>query len=66
MNFLEAIRQFIGRTVEVVQPGQFLQGRLASAVDGVVTIEIVSSSYIPSVEQVTVFGNNITFIRILP
>ncbi|EHB66947.1 MULTISPECIES: hypothetical protein [Paenibacillus] len=66
MNFIEALRSFIGRSVELVQPGQFLQGRLASAADGIVTIEIASTSYIPAAEVVTVFSNNITFIRILP
>lgn len=66
MDFIEALNTFLGRTVEVIQPGQFLQGRLVSAADGLVTVQLVSSNYIPSSQVVTAFSNNITYVRILP
>ncbi len=66
MKFLEALNTFMGRVSEVVQPGQFLQGRLASASNGLVTIQLVSSNYIPATQEVTAISDNITFIRILP
>ncbi|MEC0239712.1 hypothetical protein P4H66_07545 [Paenibacillus dokdonensis] len=66
MNFLEALNTFVGRMTEVVQPGQFLQGRLISASNGLVTVQLVSSNYIPTTQEVTAISDNITFVRILP
>jgi len=66
MNFLEALSSFIGRRAEVVQPGQFLQGQLSAVAGGLITVQLTSSNYIPSSQQVTAFINNITYVRILP
>ena len=66
MNFSEILATFVGRTIEIVQTYQFLQGRLTSAANGLVTVEVVSSNYIPTSQVVTVLNENISFVRILP
>ncbi|MGE7823766.1 hypothetical protein [Paenibacillus sp. NPDC093718] len=66
MDFSEILATFVGRTVEVVQINQFLQGVLRSSVDGFITVEVVSSNYIPTSQLVTVFNDSISFVRILP
>ncbi|GIO67403.1 hypothetical protein NYE48_13290 [Paenibacillus sp. FSL M7-1455] len=66
MNFIEALNAFIGRRTEIVQPGQFLQGQLSAAAGGLITVQLSSSNYIPSSQQVTAFINNVTYVRILP
>ncbi|MFE0555013.1 MULTISPECIES: hypothetical protein [Paenibacillus] len=66
MDFSEILAAFVGRTVEVVQVNQFLQGQLRSSVDGLITVEVVSSNYIPTSQVVTVLNESISFVRILP
>lgn len=66
MNFIEALNAFIGRRTEIVQSGQFLQGQLSAAAGGLITVQLSSSNYIPSSQQVTAFINNVTYVRILP
>lgn len=66
MDFSDILATFIGRSVEVMQISQFLQGRLLSAADGIITVEVVSSNYIPSSQVVTVLNDSISFVRILP
>ncbi|MGN7356945.1 hypothetical protein ACTHPF_06225 [Paenibacillus sp. SAF-054] len=66
MDFIEALNTFVGRSVEIVQPGQFLQGQLTAAAGGLVTVGLVSSNYIPASREVTAIGNNITYVRVLP
>ncbi|KOP68052.1 hypothetical protein AMS62_24445 [Bacillus sp. FJAT-18019] len=66
MNYSEILATFIGRSVEVIQTNQFLLGQLRSAADGFITVEVVSSNYIPTSQVVTVFTDGISFVRILP
>ncbi|WP_127590123.1 hypothetical protein [Paenibacillus lautus] len=66
MNFSEILATFVGRTVEVIQTNQFLQGQFRSSSDGLITVEVVSSNYIPTSQVVTVFNDTISFVRILP
>lgn len=66
MDFSEILATFVGRTVEVVQTNQFLQGQLRSSANGLITVEVVSSNYIPTSQVVTVFNDSISFVRILP
>ncbi|ANA82665.1 hypothetical protein PVOR_19499 [Paenibacillus vortex V453] len=66
MDFSEILATFIGRTVEIIQTNQFLQGQLRSATDGFITVEVVSSNYIPTSQVVTVLNESISFVRILP
>lgn len=66
MDFSDILATFIGRSVEVMQTSQFLQGRLRSAADGIITVEVVSSNYIPTSQVVTVLNDSISFVRILP
>ncbi|MBX4148746.1 hypothetical protein AK95_04715 [Paenibacillus sp. LC231] len=66
MDFSEILATFVGRTVEVVQVNQFLQGQLRSSADGLITVEVVSSNYIPTSQVVTVLNESISFVRILP
>lgn len=66
MDFSEILATFVGRTVEVIQINQFLQGQLRSSADGFITVEVVSSNYIPTSQVVTVFNDTISFVRILP
>ncbi|MGG4345314.1 hypothetical protein [Paenibacillus lautus] len=66
MNFSEILATFVGRTVEIVQVNQFLQGQLRSSVGGLITAEVVSSNYIPTSQVVTVLHESVSFVRILP
>lgn len=66
MDFSEILATFLGRTVEVIQANQFLQGQLLSAAGGLITVQVVSSNYVPSSRQVTIITGNISLVRILP
>lgn len=66
MDFSEILATFLGRTVEVIQANQFLQGQLLSATAGLITVQVVSSNYLPTSRQVTIINENISIVRILP
>lgn len=66
MNFSDALVSFLGRRVEIVQPNQFLLGIIRGVSEGFFTIQLESSNYIPSAQQVSVLIDNVTFVRILP
>lgn len=66
MNFSDALASFLGRRVEIVQPNQFLLGNIIGVSEGVFTIQLESSNYIPSAQQVSVFLDSVTLVRVLP
>ncbi|KKO55173.1 hypothetical protein [Paenibacillus sp. DMB20] len=66
MNFSDALASFLGRSVEIVQPNQFLLGNIIGVSEGVFTIQLESSNYIPSAQQVSVFIDSVTLVRVLP
>ncbi|MFD0693964.1 hypothetical protein ACFQZT_07660 [Paenibacillus sp. GCM10027628] len=65
MSFTDALAGFIGRTIEVFQMSQFLQGTLLSVGNGFFSIEVTGSGYYPPTGEVTVFVQNVEFVRIL-
>ncbi|MEF2965952.1 hypothetical protein V3851_08930 [Paenibacillus sp. M1] len=66
MNFEERLSAFIGRMVEAVSTNQFLDGRLLRTGNRQFTIQVDSTSYIPQPREVTVFTDNIAYVRIPP
>lgn len=66
MNLSEILANFLGRTVEVFQDNQLITGTLLSIVDGLFTVQVLSSTYIPTSQQVTISNENVIMIRVLP
>ncbi|WP_410769027.1 hypothetical protein [Fontibacillus sp. BL9] len=66
MNFEERLGAFVGRVIEVVYSNQFIQGRLLRVANGVFAVQAESSNYIPEPREVTIFTENVTFVRIPP
>ncbi|WP_334072751.1 MULTISPECIES: hypothetical protein [Paenibacillus] len=64
MDFEQRLSAFIGRFIEVVFANQFLQGQLLSVSDDSFVVQAESSNYIPEPRQVTVFSDNVIFVRI--
>jgi len=64
MDFEQRLSAFIGRFIEVVFANQFLQGQLLSVSDESFVVQAESSNYIPEPRQVTVFSDNVIFVRI--
>lgn len=66
MKFEDALAAYAGRKVEVIQPNQFIQGRLVSSSGGLIAVDAVSSNYIPTTQRVNVITDNVTLVRVLP
>ncbi|MGF9915099.1 hypothetical protein ABEX47_08925 [Paenibacillus ehimensis] len=65
MNFSQALATFIGRRIEAFLTNQFVQGTLLGVGDGFFTVEVPNPSYTTPTTQVTVFIQNVEFVRIL-
>jgi len=66
MNFLTALAAFIGRNVEVYQTGQLITGELVAVGVNSFVVNVVANSYEVPVIPLTVFQQNVEFVRILP
>ncbi|KPV55241.1 MULTISPECIES: hypothetical protein [Paenibacillus] len=65
MNFSQALAAFIGRKIEAFLTNQFVQGTLLGVGDGFFTVLVPNPSYTSPTIQVTVFNQNVEFVRIL-
>jgi hypothetical protein len=65
MSFEQLLAGYIGRSVEVFLSNAFYAGRLLSVGTGLFTVEVSDATYYAPVEQVTVFADQVSFVRIL-
>jgi len=65
MSFEQLLAGYIGRSVEVFLTNTFYTGRLLSVGTGLFTVEVSDTAYYAPVEQVTVFTDRVSFVRII-
>jgi hypothetical protein len=65
MNFEQLLAGYIGRSVEVFLSNTFYTGLLLSVGTGLFTVEVSDSTYYAPVERVTIFTDQVSFVRII-
>ncbi|MBJ6363045.1 hypothetical protein ACFOQM_17630 [Paenibacillus sp. GCM10012307] len=65
MNFEQLLSDYIGRQIEVFLSSNYYTGDLLSTGNGQFTILVTDPSYQTPTEQVTLFSNQVSFVRIL-
>jgi hypothetical protein len=65
MNFSEMLTQFIGKTIEVFQLNQLIEGKLISVANGSFIVEISQPPYLTPTTQMTITNSSVQMARIL-
>ncbi len=65
LNFEEMLLDYVGRSVEVFFANSFNTGILISVGSGIFTILTTDSTYQSPDEELTIFTQQVSFIRIL-